>query len=60
MSEQDYRLCLLLKVGVNPTDISKLLYKSKTGISSIRRKLYSRAFGKKGESAAWDEVIASL
>lgn len=60
MSEQDYRVCLLLKIGISPTDISKLIFKSKTGVSSIRRKLYERAFGKNGEAGEWDKIITSL
>ena len=60
MSVLDYRVCLLIKIGANPTDIAHLTFKSKSGIGSIRRKLYERAFGKKGESKDWDNVIYSL
>lgn len=60
MSLQDYHVCLLIKIGITPTDIAFLTYKSKPGIGSIRRKLYERAFRKKGEAKNWDEVILSL
>lgn len=60
MSVLDYRVCLLIKIGANPTEIAHLTFKSKSGIGSIRRKLYERAFGKKGEAKDWDNVIYSL
>ena len=60
MSVLDYRVCLLIKIGANPTEIAYLTFKSKSGIGSIRRKLYERAFGKKGEAKDWDNVIYSL
>jgi len=60
MSTLDYRVCLLLKIKIPLTNIAELMNKTNVGISSIRTKLYQRAFGEKKGTKAWDDIIASL
>lgn len=60
ISEHEYRVCLLLKIGVRPKDISILTNKSKNAISSTRKRLYMKAFGQNVEPERWDEFIRSL
>ncbi len=60
MSQVEYRVCLLLKLNISPSVIADVLYKDKSSISSIRRRLYTKVFGKKGASKDWDEFILSL
>ena len=60
MSLLEYRVCLLLKAGITQVDISYLLIKSESAISSIRRRLYERAFGNVKNAKDWDRFIASL
>ena len=60
ISELDYHICLLIKINIIPSDISKIVLRSKEAISSSRRKLYFRAFNKKGAPEDWDNFIRSL
>ena len=60
MSEQDYRVCLLIKVRVQPKEIATLTAHSKESVASTRSRLYQKIFGKKGSTRDWDEFILSL
>lgn len=60
MSEFEYRVCLLLKVGTDIQTIAKILMRALSTISSTRIRLYEKAFAKKGSAKEWDMVIKSL
>lgn len=60
ISELEYHVCLLLKVGVSLKSISVLTSKTKSFVSAIRKRLYFRAFGKSETPEKWDEFIHSL
>ena len=60
MSIADYRLCLLIKIGISPSVRAQILSKTSSGITSARSKLYKRAFGRNGGAADWDAIILSL
>lgn len=60
MSTHEYRVCLLLKAGFEPVRIASLTLRSKAAISTVRSRLYEKAFGKKGSAKDWDEVIRTL
>ena len=60
MSVHEYRVCLLVKMDISPTNIAKITNRSKEAIASTRRRLYQKAFGEKAAPAEWDKVIRSL
>jgi len=60
MSEQDYHVCLLIKVRATPKDISTLTIHSKESVATTRSRLYQKIFGRKGSTHEWDEFIWSL
>lgn len=60
MSLPDYRICLLLKAGIQLKDIANLACLSPSGVTSVRSKLYQRAFGEKKSAEEWDKIILSL
>ena len=60
MSEQEYRVCLLLKLRVPPSEIATVMIKDVSTISSMRSRLYRKVFNRKGGAKDWDEFIASL
>ena len=60
MSEQEYHVCLLLKLGFSPAAIAKVTLRSQQAITSTRSRLYAKFFGKKGTPAEWDEFIRSI
>lgn len=57
LSLHEYHVCLLLKSGMLPNEIAYLTSRSPEAISSTRRRLYTRAYGKKGSPKDWDDVI---
>lgn len=60
LSDHDYHVCLLLKIGIKPSEIARLTIRSDEAISSTRRRLYERAFGMKGKPTDWDEVVKAI
>ncbi len=60
MSEQDYHVCLLIKIHIQPKDIATLTAHSKESVASTRSRLYQKIFGKKGSTKEWDDFILSL
>ena len=60
MSETEYRVCLLIKLNVAPSEIATVLCKETSSISTVRSRLYGKVFGRKGSSKDWDEFILSL
>lgn len=60
ISHHDYHVCLLIKAGITPTNISHLTNHSKEAITSTRRRLFEKTFGRKGTPADWDNFILSI
>ena len=60
LNEHEYHVCLLIKINISPIDIAKLTMHSKEAITSNRRRLYEKVFGKKGTPKDWDSFILSL
>lgn len=60
MSEQDYHVCLLIKIRMQPKDIATLTAHSKESVASTRSRLYQKIFGKKGSTRDWDDFVLSL
>lgn len=60
MSTVQYRLCLLVMVKISPTDMATLLNRSKSTITSIRSRLYKKAFEEDKRPEDWDDVIRSI
>ena len=60
MSDQDYRVSLLIKVRLQPKDIATLTAHSKESIASTRSRLYQKVFGKKWSTKDWDDFVLSI
>ena len=60
ISKIELHVCILIKISFSPTEIAFLLNKSKTGISSIRSRLYKKIFHKIGTSKEFDNFIVAL
>ena len=60
LSPTEYQVCLLTKIRTTPKEIADVLCKDKSTISSIRKRLYKKVFGKDGSGKEWDEFILSL
>jgi regulator of replication initiation timing len=60
ISEQEYNVCLLIKMRLQPKDIATLTAHSKESVATTRSRLYSKVFGRKGSSKDWDDFILSI
>ena len=60
MSDQDYRVSLLIKVRIQPKDIATLTAHSKESVAATRSRLYQKVFGQKGSSKDWDDFVLTL
>ena len=60
LSESEYELCLLVKLGFTPSQINMLTGRSLQDISNIRKRMYNRITGKDGSSRDFDRYIKYL
>lgn len=61
VSEMELHVCLLIKAGFKPKDISNMVNRSLSALSSLRRRLYKKVYNlDPKEPADWDKVILSL
>lgn len=60
MSMTERQVCMLIKLRVPPTEMAKVMNKDVSSISSIRKRLFQKVFGKKGRPKEWDDYILSL
>ena len=60
LSESEYELCLLVKLGFTPSQINMLTGRSLQDIANIRKRMYNRITGKDGSSRDFDKFIKSL
>ena len=59
-SEQEYRICVLIKMGVPPSMMSTLLATSKSNITQSRQRMQQKVFNGRGTAKDWDRFILSL
>ena len=60
MTDVELRVCLLVKLNMPNKSMAVALAHQGNSISSVRSRLFLKAFGRKGTSKEWDEVIRSL
>ena len=58
--EQDLKVSVLLKLGIELKQIACLLAKEQSTITNCRVRLYKKVFGETGKAGDWDKVIASI
>ena len=59
-SEQEYRICVLIKMDVSPSMMSTLLATSKSNITQSRQRMQQKVFNGRGTAKDWDRFILSL
>ncbi len=60
MSADELKICYLTKLGVGPTEISRLIFKTPSAVSKIKVRTYSKLMNKNGKTADFDALIHSL
>ena len=59
-SEQEYRICILIKMGISPSLMSTLLATSKSNVTQTRQRMQHKVFDGRGSAKDWDRYILSL
>ena len=60
ISKIELRICLLIKADISTSNIALLTGRTKSTITSARKKLYEKVYGQKGDAKMWDDLILSL
>lgn len=60
LSQQEYRICLLQKMGIEPSRMANLTAHTKSSVTQTRKRLYKKCFGQDGTAEQWDAFVASL
>lgn len=60
ISEQEIRICVLLKISIRPQYIANLILRSRQAVDSSRKKLYKVTHNQNGTAAMWDNFIKSF
>lgn len=60
IKENEWRICMLLKLGYSPSDLCVLTDKSSSNISLLRSRLYKKLLGKEGNPSDLDKFILSI
>lgn len=60
MNEVELQVCLLLKIDMPFKRIALLVLRSKQAVTSIRKRLYKKVFGREGAPDDWDRFIRNF
>ena len=60
ISEIEKQTCYLIKIGVSPVAIAEILFKTKSSIAMMRRRLYKKLTGEEGTPQQLDEFIQRI
>lgn len=60
MNEVELQVCLLLKIDMPFKRIAQLVLRSKQAVTSIRKRLYKKVFGREGTPDDWDRFIRNF
>ncbi len=60
VSHQEYRICVLLKLGLRVSDILFVEETSNSNLSNIRSRLHKKVFGTKGGAKDFDRHLAEI
>ena len=59
-SPNEYRVCELIRMGVLPSDIARLLNYEKSSITNMRKRMYLKVTGKEGKARDFDKFLFSI
>lgn len=60
LNENEIKVCYLTKINVSSKDISRLLFKAPSTISTNKARIYAKLMKKKGKASDFDELIDSM
>ena len=60
MNEIEFRVCLLIRIGVPLSKIGGLVCRTTNSVYSVCKRLYAKNFGKNGTPTEWYKIIQSI
>ena len=60
VNSNEYQVCMLVRIGLTPSDICILTGLSQSNISNIRKRLLTKLSGRNGSSKDFDAYIMNL
>ena len=60
LSDTEYRICMLIKMEVSPSNIADLMAIGKSAVSQNRLRMQQKVFDGEGTAKDWDKFILSL
>ncbi len=60
LNDNEIKVCYLTKINVSSKDISRLLFKAPSTISTSKARIYTKLMKKKGKASDFDELIDSM
>ena len=60
LSAKEWHICMLIKLRITPTEMTKAVSMESSSISSLRKRLFKKIFSKEGRPKDWDDFILSL
>ncbi len=60
LDEREYRVCVLIKLGLSISDIAMIMCRSNSALTLMRMSLYKKIFNESGSAKDFDKFIKSL
>ena len=60
LSDTEYRICMLIKMEVSPSNIAKLMAFSNSAVTQNRLRMQQKVFDGEGTAKDWDNFVLSL
>ena len=60
VKKHDLTVCMLVKMGFNPSRIASLVSLTLSAITNTRKRMYGKVTGKTGKAEDWDKILESL
>ena len=60
INDKEYKTCLLIRIGIKPTNIGSMLGVTSSYITELRTKMLQKLFGMSGTSKSFDKLIKAI
>jgi tetratricopeptide (TPR) repeat protein len=60
INDKEYKTCLLIRIGIKPTNISSMLGVASSYITELRTKMLQKLFGMSGSSKSFDKLLKTI
>ena len=60
INDKEYKTCLLIRIGIKPTNIGSMLGVASSYITELRTKLLQKLFGISGSSKSFDKLLKAI